>query len=113
IAVAGDSEGGAPDSALGEPAAPADTARTAGGKQQKGVDPRQRLTRLRLEQVYLPAPLPFAAAAFGCAPSHALIWRDRQRRLAAQVLAYPPMDPACRAQSFRRNPEMFPSRAGL
>ncbi|KJK56984.1 alpha/beta hydrolase, partial [Saccharothrix sp. ST-888] len=47
------------------------------------------------------------------AASAALIWRDRQRPLAAQVLAYPPMDPACRAQSFRRNPEMFPSRAGL
>lgn len=41
----------------------------------------------------------------------ALTWRDRGRQLAAQVLAYPPMDPKCRAASY--DWEVFPTRAGL
>ncbi|MFC0625475.1 alpha/beta hydrolase [Kribbella deserti] len=41
----------------------------------------------------------------------ALTWRDQGRRLAAQILAYPPMDPHCRAASY--DWEVFPTRAGL
>ncbi|AEW98183.1 MULTISPECIES: alpha/beta hydrolase fold domain-containing protein [Streptomycetaceae] len=46
----------------------------------------------------------------------ALAWRDRyggSRPLAAQVLAYPPLDPACLAPSYHRNPGGFPDREGL
>ena len=41
----------------------------------------------------------------------ALSWRDQGRRLAGQVLAYPPMDPECRATSY--GPRVFPTREGL
>ncbi|QNE21180.1 alpha/beta hydrolase [Kribbella qitaiheensis] len=44
----------------------------------------------------------------GCA---ALAWRDQGRQLAAQVLAYPPMDPECRASSYK--PSVFPTREDL
>jgi acetyl esterase len=43
----------------------------------------------------------------------ALAWRDEHRRLAAQILAYPPLDPSCRADSYGVNGQRFPSRAGL
>jgi acetyl esterase len=44
----------------------------------------------------------------GCA---ALAWRDQGRGLAGQLLAYPPMDPECRAPSY--GPSVFPTREGL
>ncbi|WP_328471410.1 alpha/beta hydrolase [Streptomyces sp. NBC_00448] len=43
----------------------------------------------------------------------ALAARDRGRRLDAQVLAYPPLDPECRASSYRRDPLAFPTAARL
>ncbi|WP_433236316.1 alpha/beta hydrolase [Streptosporangium sp. CA-135522] len=43
----------------------------------------------------------------------ALSWRDRRQPLAAQILAYPPLDPWCRAASYGLRPEAFPSRARL
>ena len=43
----------------------------------------------------------------------ALVWRDRDRPLAAQVLAYPPLDPKCAAPSYRRFPDAFPDRVTL
>jgi acetyl esterase/lipase len=39
--------------------------------------------------------------------------RDRGGALAGQVLAYPPIDPACRADSYRRDPDAFPQPATL
>lgn len=39
----------------------------------------------------------------------ALVLRDRGERLAAQVLAYPPLDPACDAPSYRTAPAAFPT----
>ncbi|MEN3269881.1 MAG: acetyl esterase [Pseudonocardia sp.] len=45
------------------------------------------------------------------AASAALAWRDRGGQLAAQVLAYPPMDPECRAPSYGSGG--FPTRDGL
>lgn len=38
----------------------------------------------------------------------ALVLRDRGVDLAAQVLAYPPIDPLCRAGSYHRDPTAFP-----
>jgi acetyl esterase len=38
----------------------------------------------------------------------ALVTRDRAETLAAQVLAYPPTDPHCRAASYHRDPTAFP-----
>lgn len=43
----------------------------------------------------------------------ALTWRDRGHTLAAQVLAYPPMDPRCDAASYRSDPDQFPDRSTL
>jgi acetyl esterase/lipase len=44
----------------------------------------------------------------------AVVWRDRRRPpLAAQVLAYPPLDPQCRAPSYSRHPAGFPTKAWL
>jgi acetyl esterase len=43
----------------------------------------------------------------------ALVWRDHDRPLAAQVLAYPPLDPQCAAPSYRRFPDAFPDRVTL
>ncbi len=43
----------------------------------------------------------------------ALAWRDQRRPLAAQVLAYPPLDPWCRAGSYTRHASSFPTRAGM
>ena len=43
----------------------------------------------------------------------ALVWRDQDRPLAAQVLAYPPLDPHCAAPSYSRLPDAFPDRAAL
>jgi len=42
----------------------------------------------------------------------ALAWRDRGLPLAAQVLAYPPFDPSCRATSYA-TPGQFPARSVL
>ncbi|MYS79743.1 alpha/beta hydrolase fold domain-containing protein [Embleya scabrispora] len=47
------------------------------------------------------------------AASAALVRRDPDRPLAAQVLAYPPIDPDRRAESYRSRPGAFPSRAAL
>ena len=43
----------------------------------------------------------------------ALARRDRGEPLAAQVLAYPPLDPACEAPSYTRRPDAFPSARDL
>ncbi|GAA2745578.1 alpha/beta hydrolase fold domain-containing protein [Kitasatospora cinereorecta] len=43
----------------------------------------------------------------------ALVRRDAGRQAAAQVLAYPPVDPDCRAASYGRHPGAFPPRAAL
>ncbi|RSN11699.1 esterase [Nonomuraea sp. WAC 01424] len=43
----------------------------------------------------------------------ALAARDRGLPLAAQVLAYPPFDPACAAPSYHRSPSAFPQAAAL
>ncbi|WNV84621.1 alpha/beta hydrolase [Umezawaea sp. Da 62-37] len=47
------------------------------------------------------------------AASAAMTWRDLGRPLAAQVLAYPPLDPSCRAESYTRHRGGFPSRADM
>ncbi|MEU9236327.1 alpha/beta hydrolase [Streptomyces subrutilus] len=43
----------------------------------------------------------------------ALASRDRGVPLAAQVLAYPPLDPGCTAASYHRFPDMFPTASYL
>ncbi len=43
----------------------------------------------------------------------ALASRDRGLPLAAQVLAYPPLDPGCTAASYHRFPDMFPTASYL
>jgi acetyl esterase len=43
----------------------------------------------------------------------ALVRRDQGRPLDAQVLAYPPLDPACAAASYRARPDLFPHRGHL
>ncbi|MEU6309338.1 alpha/beta hydrolase [Streptomyces sp. NPDC047014] len=43
----------------------------------------------------------------------ALVCRDRGVPLAAQVLAYPPLDPRCAAPSYHRFPDLFPTAAYL
>ncbi|MEV7507262.1 alpha/beta hydrolase [Streptomyces sp. NPDC089922] len=43
----------------------------------------------------------------------ALVCRDRGVPLAAQVLAYPPLDPRCAAPSYHRHPGLFPTAAYL
>jgi acetyl esterase len=43
----------------------------------------------------------------------ALIRRDTGRPLAGQVLVYPPLDPECRAASYARHPDGFPSRSWM
>ncbi|MEZ7007354.1 alpha/beta hydrolase [Streptomyces sp. AD55] len=43
----------------------------------------------------------------------ALARRDRGEPLAAQVLAYPPLDPECAAPSYGRGPGVFPSAEDL
>jgi acetyl esterase len=43
----------------------------------------------------------------------AIAARDRGQRLDVQVLAYPPLDPGCRAPSYRRDPLAFPTTAQL
>ncbi|WP_051855754.1 alpha/beta hydrolase fold domain-containing protein [Streptomyces sp. NRRL B-1347] len=47
------------------------------------------------------------------AASAALAQRDRGRRLDAQLLAYPPLNPACAAPSYQRDPAAFPEAAAL
>ncbi|MFG2234215.1 alpha/beta hydrolase [Streptomyces sp. NPDC048723] len=47
------------------------------------------------------------------AASAALVCRDRGVPLAAQVLAYPPLDPGCSAASYHRFPDMFPTASYL
>ncbi|MEV7445498.1 alpha/beta hydrolase fold domain-containing protein [Streptomyces sp. NPDC091204] len=43
----------------------------------------------------------------------ALACRDRALPLAAQVLAYPPLDPGCTSASYHRFPDMFPTASYL
>ncbi|MFI6108909.1 alpha/beta hydrolase [Streptomyces sp. NPDC051310] len=43
----------------------------------------------------------------------ALVRRDRGEPLSAQVLAYPPLDPACRARSYTRYLNNFPTQPGM
>ncbi|MFE0583190.1 alpha/beta hydrolase [Streptomyces sp. NPDC058874] len=43
----------------------------------------------------------------------ALACRDRTLPLAAQLLAYPPLDPGCTAASYHRFPDMFPTASYL
>lgn len=43
----------------------------------------------------------------------ALMWRDRGRPLAAQVLAYPPLDPCCDAASYSSTAGQFPDRSTM
>jgi acetyl esterase len=43
----------------------------------------------------------------------ALVLRDRGTPPAAQLLAYPPLDPHCRAASYRRRPGAFPAPGAL
>ncbi|NBE83546.1 alpha/beta hydrolase [Micromonospora rubida] len=43
----------------------------------------------------------------------ALAERDRGRRLAAQLLAYPPLDPDCSSATYRRDLTAFPQAAHL
>ncbi|MEI5098101.1 alpha/beta hydrolase fold domain-containing protein [Streptomyces sp. PmtG] len=47
------------------------------------------------------------------AASAALVQRDRGHRLDAQLLAYPPLNPACDAPSHQRDPAAFPQPAVL
>ncbi|TDD83189.1 alpha/beta hydrolase fold domain-containing protein [Actinomadura rubrisoli] len=47
------------------------------------------------------------------AAAAALVRRDRGEHLAAQVLAYPPLDPSCAAPSYTRLPGAFPSAPHL
>ncbi|MFE5796824.1 alpha/beta hydrolase [Streptomyces sp. NPDC056503] len=47
------------------------------------------------------------------AASAAVACRDRGVPLAAQVLAYPPLDPACEADSYRRYAGAFPSASAM
>ncbi|MGW2588369.1 alpha/beta hydrolase [Streptomyces virginiae] len=47
------------------------------------------------------------------AASAALVCRDRGIPLAAQVLAYPPLDPGCAAASYHRFPDLFPTASYL
>jgi acetyl esterase len=44
------------------------------------------------------------------AASAALRCRDEGPTLAAQILAYPPLDPSCSHLSYRRHPRCYPSR---
>ena len=43
------------------------------------------------------------------AAAAALVLRDEGEPLVSQVLAYPPLDPGCRAPSYRADPGAFPS----
>ncbi|WP_327417721.1 alpha/beta hydrolase [Streptomyces sp. NBC_01233] len=43
----------------------------------------------------------------------ALACRDRALPVAAQILAYPPLDPGCTAASYHRFPDMFPTASYL
>ncbi|GAA5515061.1 acetyl esterase [Deinococcus carri] len=47
------------------------------------------------------------------AASSALAFRDQGRLLGGQVLAYPPLDPQCRAPSYTWLPHQFPNRDSL
>lgn len=47
------------------------------------------------------------------AASAALAFRDQGGVLGAQVLAYPPLDPECRAPSYLADPRQFPQKASL
>ncbi|MFE7098799.1 alpha/beta hydrolase [Streptomyces erythrochromogenes] len=62
-------------------------------------------------------PLPVAvggdSAGATLAACAALACRDRALPLAAQLLAYPPLDPGCTAASYHRFPDMFPTASYL
>ncbi|HEX5116556.1 MAG TPA: alpha/beta hydrolase [Pseudonocardiaceae bacterium] len=66
-----------------------------------------------VEETAGPVPIVVGGDSAGgtIAACAALVRRDQQGRpFAGQVLAYPPLDPDCRATSFTRFPDGFPSR---
>ncbi|MDI3389882.1 alpha/beta hydrolase [Streptomyces sp. B-S-A8] len=66
------------------------------------------------EQEGLPAASVGGDSAGGTvAACAAVVRRDQGRPLTAQVLAYPPFDPSCRAPSYTRYEGNFPTREGL
>ncbi len=69
--------------------------------------------RLTGEGCELPLAVGGDSAGGTLAASAALARRDSGLRLNAQVLAYPPLDPACESSSYHRDPSAFPSRDRL
>lgn len=65
------------------------------------------------QQTAAPVAVGGDSAGATLAACAALARRDLGGPLAAQVLAYPPVDPFCRAASYRRDPQAFPDRTGL
>ncbi|MFJ1566430.1 alpha/beta hydrolase fold domain-containing protein [Streptomyces erythrochromogenes] len=57
----------------------------------------------------LPVAVGGDSAGATLAACAALACRDRGLPLAAQLLAYPPLDPGCTAASYHRFPDMFPT----
>jgi acetyl esterase len=68
-----------------------------------------------IEETAGPAPIVAGGDSAGgtIAACAALVRRDQGRPLAAQVLAYPPLDPECLAESYSRFPDGFPSRSWM
>ncbi|MFD5877112.1 alpha/beta hydrolase [Streptomyces yangpuensis] len=67
------------------------------------------------EQAGQSAPVAVGGDSAGAtlAACAALACRDRGLPLAAQLLAYPPLDPGCTAASYHRFPDMFPTASYL
>ncbi|MFE7180840.1 alpha/beta hydrolase [Streptomyces erythrochromogenes] len=61
----------------------------------------------------LPVAVGGDSAGATLAACAALACRDRGLPLAAQLLAYPPLDPGCTAASYHRFPDMFPTASYL
>ncbi|WP_051893621.1 alpha/beta hydrolase [Streptomyces erythrochromogenes] len=61
----------------------------------------------------LPVAVGGDSAGATLAACAALACRDRALPLAAQLLAYPPLDPGCTAASYHRYPDMFPTASYL
>ncbi|MCQ4079747.1 alpha/beta hydrolase [Streptomyces sp. RB6PN25] len=70
-------------------------------------------TQAACENPHTPVAVGGDSAGGTLAACAALAWRDQQRPLAAQVLAYPPLDPQCQAPSYTRTPDSFPTRAWM
>ncbi|MGW5351455.1 alpha/beta hydrolase [Streptomyces sp. NPDC004031] len=70
-------------------------------------------TRLRSDASGSPLAVGGDSSGATLAACAALAVRDRGGRLGVQVLAYPPLDPGCRAPSHRRDPRAFPTAAAL